>query len=73
MMFKKCFKKTHRNGLLTSCFLLSANETTVKDSDLEHFKRQASCFGFSTEPNYQYDHDKGASLIGRSVSQSVSR
>lgn len=70
---KNVKKNPHRNGLLTSCFLLSANVTMLKASDLEHFKQQASCFGFSGEPNYQYDHNKGASLVSHSVSQSVSQ
>lgn len=56
-----------------SCFLLSAKETMLKDTDLDRFKQQASCLGFSGEPNYQYDQNKGASLISRSVSQSVSQ
>ncbi|XP_068424940.1 uncharacterized protein [Clinocottus analis] len=34
---------------------LMAKETTVKDSDLEQFKQQASCLGFTGEPNFIYD------------------
>ncbi|KAK2830939.1 hypothetical protein Q5P01_018870 [Channa striata] len=37
---------------------LLARETTLKDSDLEHFKQQASCLGFSREPDYHYDPKK---------------
>lgn len=60
--------------LPVSRFLLSAKETTLKAPVLEHFRQQARCFGFSREPDYQYDHDKGASLISHSVrSQSVSQ
>ncbi|XP_074469159.1 uncharacterized protein LOC141754157 [Sebastes fasciatus] len=34
---------------------LMARESTVKDSDMEHFKQQASCLGFSREPDFFYD------------------
>ncbi|XP_067360332.1 uncharacterized protein [Channa argus] len=37
---------------------LLARETTVKDLDLEHFKQQASCLGFSGEPDFYYDPKK---------------
>ncbi|KAG8004804.1 hypothetical protein GBF38_010601 [Nibea albiflora] len=40
-------------------FLL-ARETTVKDSDLEQFKQQASCLGFTGEPDFKYDPKNGA-------------
>ncbi len=45
-----------------SVCLSAARESTVKDSDLEHFKQQASCLGFSGEPEFHYDTKKGASL-----------
>ncbi|KAM8840586.1 uncharacterized protein AB9W97_001319 [Spinachia spinachia] len=34
---------------------LMARETSLKDSDLEHFRRQGSCLGFSGEPDYTYE------------------
>ncbi|XP_037651774.1 uncharacterized protein LOC119503824 isoform X2 [Sebastes umbrosus] len=34
---------------------LMARESTLKDSDMEHFKKQASCLGFSREPDFLYD------------------
>ncbi|XP_067360415.1 uncharacterized protein [Channa argus] len=37
---------------------LLARETTVKDLDLEQFKQQASCLGFSGEPDFHYDPNK---------------
>ncbi|XP_030271278.1 uncharacterized protein LOC115580777 [Sparus aurata] len=36
-------------------FYLMAKERTVKDSDLEKFKQQASCLGFSGEPDFDFD------------------
>uniref|UniRef100_A0A8C3FXG7 Uncharacterized protein n=1 Tax=Cyclopterus lumpus TaxID=8103 RepID=A0A8C3FXG7_CYCLU len=35
--------------------LSPARGTTVKDSDLEHFRKQASCLGFNREPDFIYD------------------
>ncbi|XP_037651779.1 uncharacterized protein LOC119503827 [Sebastes umbrosus] len=35
---------------------LMAREPTLKDSDMEHFKKQASCLGFSRKPDFLYDH-----------------
>ncbi|TKS89229.1 hypothetical protein D9C73_022340 [Collichthys lucidus] len=45
--------------LTTHATFLLARETSVKDSDLEQFKQQASCLGFTGEPNFSYDpkHD----------------
>ncbi|XP_042362151.1 uncharacterized protein LOC121957579 [Plectropomus leopardus] len=37
-----------------SLYLMS-RESTLKDSDLEHFKQQASCLGFTGELNFHYD------------------
>ncbi|XP_022070952.1 uncharacterized protein LOC110966035 [Acanthochromis polyacanthus] len=39
-------------------FYLYANETTVTDSDLEHFKKQANCLGFTGEPDFHYNPEK---------------
>ncbi|XP_019129613.2 uncharacterized protein LOC104940066 [Larimichthys crocea] len=41
--------------LTTHATFLLARETSVKDSDLEQFKQQASCLGFTGEPNFSYD------------------
>ncbi|XP_028457982.1 uncharacterized protein LOC114571296 [Perca flavescens] len=38
---------------------LIGKETTLKDSELEHFKQQASCLGFSREPDFIYDPKNG--------------
>ncbi|XP_019724289.1 uncharacterized protein LOC109515129 [Hippocampus comes] len=40
------------------CLYLLAPGNTVKDSDLEHFKKQAHCLGFSGEPNFMIDPKK---------------
>ncbi|KAL7381254.1 hypothetical protein ABVT39_002995 [Epinephelus coioides] len=37
-----------------SLYLMS-KESILKDSDLEHFKQQARCLGFSGEPDYIFD------------------
>ncbi|KAI9548448.1 hypothetical protein NQZ68_007304 [Dissostichus eleginoides] len=34
---------------------LLGRETTLSDSDMEEFKKQASCLGFSGEPHYIYN------------------
>ncbi|KAE8282584.1 hypothetical protein D5F01_LYC19995 [Larimichthys crocea] len=41
--------------LTTHAIYLMARETSVKDSDLEQFKQQASCLGFTGEPHFSYD------------------
>ncbi|KAK2830940.1 hypothetical protein Q5P01_018871 [Channa striata] len=51
------FNSTEKEITATSLYLL-AREMTLKDSDLEHFKQQASCLGFSGEPDYHYDPKK---------------
>uniref|UniRef100_A0A8C2YXT4 Uncharacterized protein n=1 Tax=Cyclopterus lumpus TaxID=8103 RepID=A0A8C2YXT4_CYCLU len=47
---KATAEETHYRGLY-----LMARGTTVKDSDLEHFRKQASCLGFNREPDFIYD------------------
>ncbi|XP_031157045.1 uncharacterized protein LOC116050958 isoform X2 [Sander lucioperca] len=42
---------------IRSLYLLG-REATLKDSDLERFKQQASCLGFSGEPDFLYDPKK---------------
>ncbi|KAK5855521.1 hypothetical protein PBY51_005618 [Eleginops maclovinus] len=38
---------------------LMGREATLSDSDLEDFKKQASCLGFSGEPHYIYKPENG--------------
>uniref|UniRef100_A0A8C6MDK9 Uncharacterized protein n=1 Tax=Nothobranchius furzeri TaxID=105023 RepID=A0A8C6MDK9_NOTFU len=45
-----------------SLYLLS-REFTLTDSDLEHFKKQASCLGFSGEPDFRYNPTNSQSLL----------
>ncbi|XP_051246947.1 uncharacterized protein LOC127358085 isoform X3 [Dicentrarchus labrax] len=42
----------------TRVLYLMGKESTLKDSDLEHFKRQASCLGFPREPDFHHDPKK---------------
>uniref|UniRef100_A0A3Q1IIX9 Apolipoprotein M n=3 Tax=Anabas testudineus TaxID=64144 RepID=A0A3Q1IIX9_ANATE len=51
---------------------LLARETKVKDSDLEHFKQQASCLGFSGEPDFHYDPKKEFCREGEGFKMSFS-
>ncbi|KAI4795573.1 hypothetical protein KUCAC02_029797 [Chaenocephalus aceratus] len=51
---------------LRSLYLLG-RETTLKDSDFEDFKKQASCLGFSGEPQFIYDSKNGFCAEGESV------
>ncbi|XP_049457611.1 uncharacterized protein LOC125904315 isoform X1 [Epinephelus fuscoguttatus] len=46
--------KIHAQALYLMIFF-PARELALKDSDMEHFKQQASCLGFSGEPDYLYD------------------
>lgn len=46
---------------------LMGRETTVKDSDVEHFRRQASCLGFTREPDFHYDPKKGFCKEGEGI------
>ncbi|XP_023148870.2 uncharacterized protein LOC111583854 [Amphiprion ocellaris] len=49
-----------------SVYLLG-NKTTVKDSDMEYFKKQASCLGFHGEPDWTYNPDKEFCKEGETV------
>ncbi|KAM9340412.1 uncharacterized protein ABDE67_016153 [Symphorus nematophorus] len=51
--------KVPEEELVAHGLYLMAKGTTVKDSDLEHFKKQASCLGFSGEPDFHYDPEQG--------------
>ncbi|KAF3833447.1 hypothetical protein F7725_024651 [Dissostichus mawsoni] len=42
---------------------LLGRETTLSDSDMEEFKKQASCLGFSGEPHYIYNPENGLLLV----------
>ncbi|XP_037548959.1 uncharacterized protein LOC119425503 [Nematolebias whitei] len=44
--------------LHTRVLYLFGEGLTLKDSDLEHFKKQASCLGFSGEPDFHYNPEK---------------
>lgn len=48
--------------------VFAANRTSLPESELERFKKQAGCLGFSREPDYQYDAHKGAFHQYRPVS-----
>ncbi|XP_033492783.1 uncharacterized protein LOC117263489 isoform X2 [Epinephelus lanceolatus] len=58
---KKLLDKMNFNSNVTEdeinfqALYLMSRESTLKDSDLEHFKQQASCLGFSREPDFLYD------------------
>ncbi|KAM6990639.1 uncharacterized protein LKV04_010059 [Tautogolabrus adspersus] len=41
-------------------FYLMAKESTIKDSDLEHAKKQARCLGFTGEPDFIYNPEDRA-------------
>lgn len=45
---------------------ISAANKEVVEEDLEKFKRQAGCLGFTREPDYQYDQTKGDHLLSNS-------
>uniref|UniRef100_A0A8C2Z380 Uncharacterized protein n=1 Tax=Cyclopterus lumpus TaxID=8103 RepID=A0A8C2Z380_CYCLU len=56
----KMYKKMGLNDDITaeehimSGLHLFARGTTLKDSELEHFRKQASCLGFNREPDFIY-------------------
>nr|XP_046273193.1 uncharacterized protein LOC124074372 [Scatophagus argus] len=39
----------------THSLYLMARNSTLSDSDLQHFRQQASCLGFPGEPDFHYD------------------
>uniref|UniRef100_A0A8D0DCL9 Uncharacterized protein n=1 Tax=Sander lucioperca TaxID=283035 RepID=A0A8D0DCL9_SANLU len=49
------------------CLYLLGREATLKDSDLERFKQQASCLGFSGEPDFIFDPKKGFCAEGEGL------
>ncbi|XP_053190721.1 uncharacterized protein LOC128374466 [Scomber japonicus] len=46
------------DDITSRAFYVFSRESTVKDSDLEQFKKQASCFGFTQEPDFLFDPTK---------------
>ncbi|XP_049457615.1 uncharacterized protein LOC125904316 [Epinephelus fuscoguttatus] len=50
---------------------LNARESTLQDSDLEHFKQQASCLGFSREPDILYDPKNEFCAEGEGIKMSI--
>ncbi|XP_042362154.1 uncharacterized protein LOC121957581 [Plectropomus leopardus] len=50
---------------------LWSRESTLKDSDLEHFKQQASCLGFSRDPDFLYDTKNDFCAEGEGVKVSL--
>ncbi|KAK5933081.1 hypothetical protein CgunFtcFv8_004737 [Champsocephalus gunnari] len=55
---------------LRTLYLLG-REATLKDSDFEDFKKQASCLGFSGEPQFIYDSKNGVCTEGESVTNDL--
>ncbi|KAL3044222.1 hypothetical protein OYC64_003958 [Pagothenia borchgrevinki] len=55
---------------LHSVYLLG-REATLKDSDFEDFKKQASCLGFSGEPQFVYDSKNGFCAEGEGVKMPI--
>ncbi|XP_033989142.1 saxitoxin and tetrodotoxin-binding protein 2-like [Trematomus bernacchii] len=49
------------------CVYLLGREATLKDSDFDDFKKQASCLGFSGEPQFIYDSKNGYCAEGEGV------
>ncbi|XP_041665662.1 uncharacterized protein LOC121524370 [Cheilinus undulatus] len=46
---------------------LFAKESTVKDSDMGQFKEQASCLGFTGEPNFLYNPENSFCVDGEGI------
>ncbi|GLD70144.1 uncharacterized protein AKAME5_002146400 [Lates japonicus] len=53
--------------ITTHALYLLGPESTLKDSDLEHFKKQASCLGFSREPDFVYNPENGFCAEGEGI------
>ncbi|XP_059205486.1 uncharacterized protein LOC131984614 [Centropristis striata] len=68
-------QKLHLNANVTDeelhfpALYLMARESSLQDSDLERFKQQASCLGFSGEPDYHYDPKNEFCAEGEGVMQ----
>ncbi|XP_033492782.1 uncharacterized protein LOC117263354 isoform X3 [Epinephelus lanceolatus] len=46
---------------------LMCRVSTLTDSEMEYFKKQASCLGFSREPDFLYDHKNGYCAEGEGI------
>uniref|UniRef100_A0A3Q0QQD2 Uncharacterized protein n=1 Tax=Amphilophus citrinellus TaxID=61819 RepID=A0A3Q0QQD2_AMPCI len=53
-----------------SVYLLS-KESALKESELEHFKQQASCLGFSGDPDFIYNPEKSFCAKGEGIKISM--
>ncbi|XP_041810712.1 uncharacterized protein LOC121619959 [Chelmon rostratus] len=60
-----------REQFTTNAVYLMGRESTLTDADLEHFKQQASCLGFSGEPDFHYDTKNGFCKEGKGVKLSL--
>ncbi|KAM6973911.1 uncharacterized protein LKV04_015605 [Tautogolabrus adspersus] len=58
---------TNEPELKAHALYLMANGTTLKDSDLEDFKKQASCLGFTGEPDFHYNPENEFCKEGEGV------
>lgn len=54
---------THQKTKFIKVVLFPGPGSTLKDSDLEHFKKQASCLGFSGEPDFHYNPKNSESAL----------
>ncbi|KAM3595762.1 uncharacterized protein V6R79_002454 [Siganus canaliculatus] len=61
---------TNATEVTTRVLYLMARDTAPTSSDLERFRQQARCLGFSGEPQFVYDqkHDFCAEGVGRHLS-----
>ncbi|KAK1878940.1 Saxitoxin and tetrodotoxin-binding protein 1 [Dissostichus eleginoides] len=60
LVFKKLnIPSENREDISVRALYLMGREATLKDSDLEEFKKQASCLGFSGEPQFIYNPENG--------------
>ncbi|KAK9527089.1 hypothetical protein VZT92_015751 [Zoarces viviparus] len=55
----KLNRKTTVKEFNFRALFLMGNGTSLEDSHLDHFKRQASCLGFSKDPDFIYDPKNG--------------
>ncbi|XP_041868086.1 uncharacterized protein LOC121656919 [Melanotaenia boesemani] len=58
---------TEANEIQARALYLFGSELTLKDSDLEHFKKQASCLGFSGELDFHFDAKKSFCEEGKGL------
>ncbi|XP_044028079.1 uncharacterized protein LOC122864574 [Siniperca chuatsi] len=65
--FMKVNSTVKEEEVTARALYLMGSESTLKDSDLEHFKQQASCLGFAREPDFHYDPKKGFCSEGEGI------